>query len=153
MNDWVQWVNDNLWVVWLGVATVCAVAEMLSLDLVLLMFAVAALAAAAVSPFVPPWVTLFVFGVVSIILLAVVRPRFKSRLHAGPTLSVGHQNLVGRTAIVDEPVSEYAGRVTIDGELWTARTSAGEHHDVGTPLTVVSIEGATAHVAGKQSAP
>ena len=153
MNEWADWVNDNLWVVWIGIATICAVAEMFSLDLVLLMFALAALAAAATAPFLPSWATLFVFGVVAILLLAVVRPRFKARLHAGPTLTVGHHNLVGRTAVVDEPVSDVAGRVLIDGDLWTARTVGGEHHDVGTPLTVVSIEGATGYVAGKQVAP
>ncbi|MFT4298218.1 MAG: NfeD family protein [Aeromicrobium sp.] len=146
-----QWVNDNLWLVWVGAATILAVAELLSLDLVLLMFAIAALAAAATSPFVPAWVTLIVFGVVSILLLAVIRPRFKATLHAGPTLTVGHQNLVGRTAIVDEPVDEFVGRVTIDGELWTARAADGEHHDVADRLTVVSIEGATAYVARKVS--
>jgi len=144
----IEWVNDNLWVVWLGVAAVLAVAELLSLDLVLLMFAVAAVVAAVIAPFSPPWVTLIVFGVVSILLLAIIRPRFRARLHAGPTLTVGHQNLVGRTAIVDEPVSDYAGRVMIDGELWTARARPGEHFDVGAHLRVVSIEGATAFVAG-----
>jgi membrane protein implicated in regulation of membrane protease activity len=144
----IEWVNDNLWVVWLGVAAVLAVAELLSLDLVLLMFAVAAVVAAVIAPFSPPWVTLIAFGVVSILLLAIIRPRFRSRLHAGPTLTVGHQNLVGRTAIVDEPVSDYAGRVMIDGELWTARARPGEQFDVGTHLKVVSIEGATALVAG-----
>lgn len=144
-----DWINDNLWVVWLGVATVLAVAELLSLELVLVMFAVAAVAAAALAPFVPPWVTLIVFGLVSILLLGVIRPRFRRRLHAGPTLTVGHHNLVGRTAVVDEPVSDLAGRVSIDGELWTARTASGEQFDVGVRLTVVSIEGATAVVAGK----
>ncbi len=144
-----DWINDNLWVVWLGVATVLAVAELLSLELVLVMFAVAAVAAAALAPFVPPWVTLIVFGVVSILLLGVIRPRFRRTLHSGPTLTVGHHNLVGRVAVVDEPVSDLAGRVAIDGELWTARTRSGEQFDVGARLTVVSIEGATAVVAGK----
>ncbi len=147
----IEWINDNLWVVWLGVATVLAVAELLSLDLVLLMFALAAVVAAAFAPFSPPWVTMVIFGAVSILLLAVIRPRFRRKLHSGPTLTVGHHNLVGRTAIVDEPVSEFAGRVAIDGELWTARTATAELHDVGEHLTVVSIEGATAYVAGKVS--
>ncbi|WP_229054081.1 NfeD family protein [Aeromicrobium sp. Leaf350] len=144
-----DWVNENLWVVWIGVASVLAVAELLSLDLVLLMFAIAALAAAAASPFMPAWATMIVFGVISILLLAVIRPRFKRKLHSGPTLSVGHHNLVGRPAVVDEPVTDVSGRVMIDGELWTARTATAEHHDVGERLTVVSIEGATAYVAGK----
>ncbi len=144
-----DWINDNLWVVWLGVATVLAAAELLSLELVLVMFAIAAVAAAALSPFVPPWVTMIVFGIVSILLLGVIRPRFRRRLHDGPTLTVGHHNLVGRVAVVDEPVSDLAGRVSIDGELWTARTRSGEQFDVGARVTVVSIEGATAVVAGK----
>ncbi|MFT4188008.1 MAG: NfeD family protein [Aeromicrobium sp.] len=146
-----DWIKDNLWLTWVGIASLLAVAELMSLDLVLLMFAVAALAAAGTATFAPDWVTLIVFGVVSLLLLAFIRPRFTRKLHAGPTLTVGHHNLVGRTAIVDEPVSEFSGRVTIDGELWTARAASGEHFDAGTHLQVVSIDGATAYVAGKES--
>ena len=137
----IDWISDNPWVIWIGIAVVLAVAELLSLELVLLMFAIAALVAALVS--------LVAFGLVSVLLLGVIRPRFVRRLHAGPTLTVGHHNLVGRTGIVDEPVSSLAGRVLIQGDLWTARTTQDEHHDVGAEVVVVAIEGATAMVTGK----
>lgn len=145
----IDWINDNPWVIWVGIAVVLAVAELLSLELVLLMFGIAALAAAAVSLVAPAWVAIVVFGLVSVLLLGVIRPRFVRRLHDGPTLTVGHHNLVGRTAIVDEPVSSFAGRILIQGDLWTARTTNDEHHDVGAEVVVVAIEGATAMVTGK----
>ena len=42
----IEWMTDNAWVTWVGIAVLLAVAELLSLDLVLLMFALGALAAA-----------------------------------------------------------------------------------------------------------
>ncbi|EFQ84077.1 nodulation efficiency protein D [Aeromicrobium marinum DSM 15272] len=149
----IDWINDNTWVVWIAIATVLALAELASLELVLLMFAVAALVAAGASALgAPVWLSFIVFGGVSVLLLMFVRPRFTRRLHDGPTLTVGHHNLVGRTGVVDEPVTDRSGRVTIDGQLWTARRSVvSTPLDVGTEVTVVSIEGATAIVAGKDA--
>lgn len=145
----IDWISDNPWVVWVGIAVVLAVAELLSLELVLLMFGIAALVAAVVSLFAPAWVAILVFGLVSVLLLGVIRPRFVRRLHSGPTLTVGHHNLVGRPGVVDEPVSSSAGRVVVEGDLWTARSPQGEHYDVGAEVVVVAIEGATAMVTGK----
>lgn len=149
----IDFLSDHTWVVWLIAAVVLAIAELASLDLVLLMFALAAFVAAGLAALgLPIWASLVVFVAVSVGLLGFIRPRFMRKLHSGPTLSVGHHNLVGHDAVVDETVTRDAGRVTIGGQLWTARpVDVTAAYAPGTRLTVVAIDGATARVAGKDA--
>ena len=77
---------------------------------------------------------------------------FPDRLHAGPTLTTGHEALVGRSGVVLEPVDKRNGRIQLAGEVWSART-AEEHQsfDSGTEVIVTRIDGATAVVTIKES--
>lgn len=144
----IDWFSDNAWVTWVGIAVVLAVAELLSLDLVLLMFAFGALAAAVVAGLGGPlWLAILVFAVAVAILLSLVRPPLVERLHAGPTLEVGHGSLVGYTAVVLQPVGSFDGRVQLAGELWSARTDDLTEIGEGAQAFVVAIDGATAVVS------
>jgi membrane protein implicated in regulation of membrane protease activity len=148
----IDWLVDHAWVTWVGIAVVLAVVELMSLDLVLLMFALGALGAAVAAGLGGPvWMALLVFAVVSTALLFLVRPPLVERLHAGPTLQTGHQNLVGRDALVIEPVDSRSGRVKLASEVWSARTDGGESFDTGAEVHVIRIDGATAVVTGKES--
>jgi membrane protein implicated in regulation of membrane protease activity len=148
----IDWLVDHAWVTWVGIAVVLAVVELMSLDLVLLMFALGALGAAVAAGLGGPiWLTLLVFAAVSTALLFLVRPPLVERLHAGPTLQTGHQNLVGRDALVIEPVDSRSGRVKLASEVWSARTDGGESFDTGAEVHVIRIDGATAVVTGKES--
>jgi membrane protein implicated in regulation of membrane protease activity len=148
----IDWLVDHAWVTWVGIAVVLAVVELMSLDLVLLMFALGALGAAVAAGLGGPiWMALLVFAVVSTALLFLVRPPLVERLHAGPTLQTGHQNLVGRDALVIEPVDSRSGRVKLASEVWSARTDGGEAFDTGAEVHVIRIDGATAVVTGKES--
>ncbi|MET0767291.1 MAG: NfeD family protein [Aeromicrobium sp.] len=145
----IDWIRDHAWAAWLGLAVVLAVVEMLSLDLVLLMFAVGALAAAAAAGLgAPVWITIPLFALVSLALVFLVRPPIVAKLHAGPTLETGHANLIGAIGVVVEPVDWRSGRIQLRGELWSARTVGGDVVvDTGTEVLVTQIDGATAVVA------
>lgn len=149
----IDWMSDHAWATWLAFAVVLALVELLSLDLVLLMFAMGAIAAAIVAGLGGPfWLAIVVFTIVSLSLLFVVRPKVVERLHAGPTLMTGHDALVGRSAVVVEPVDSRNGRVHLAGELWSARAiSDTEAYDTGTEVLVTRIDGATAVVTIKES--
>jgi membrane protein implicated in regulation of membrane protease activity len=149
----IDWLSDHAWVTWLGIAVVLAIVELLSLDLVLLMFALGAVIAAVAAGFgAPVWLAIALFALVSLALLFVVRPPLVGRLHAGPTLTTGHEALVGRSAVVVEPVDARNGRVQLAGELWSARTAVdGSAYDTGTEVFVTRIDGATAVVTIKES--
>ena len=148
----IEWMTENAWVTWVGAAVLLAVAELLSLDLVLLMFALGALAAAVVAAIGAPfWVALLVFGIVAVALLYLARPPIVARLHAGPTLVTGAHALVGRDAVVLEPVTRFVGRVTLAGEVWSARTEDDTELAQGTEVVVTRIDGATAVITAKES--
>lgn len=148
----IDWLSDHAWVTWVSIAVMLAVVELMSLDLVLLMFAIGALGAAVVAGLGGPlWLALLLFAVVSVALLFLVRPPLVQRLHAGPTLPVGHQGLVGRDALVIEPVDSRSGRVKLASEVWSARTDGDESFDTGIEVHVIRIDGATAVVTGKES--
>ena len=149
----IDWIRDHAAATWIGVAVLLAVVEMMSLDLVLLMFALGALAAAVTAGLgAPVWVAVLVFALVALGLLFFVRPPMVERLHAGPTLATGHEALVGKSAVVSEPVDTHGGRVKLSGEVWSARAeSDGESFDTGTEVVVTRIDGATAVVTTKES--
>lgn len=136
------------WLWWLGAALVLAIAEELSLGLVLLMLSGGALAgtiAAAVGA--PVVVQVAVAVVVAVVLLAALRPwllrRLRERHHLVETNAAA---LVGRPAVAVTDVAGDGGRVKIGGEVWTARTVSGARIATGTPVRVARIDGAIAVV-------
>ena len=144
-----DWLRDHLWETWLGAAIVLALAELLSLDLFLLMLAGGALAGVATALVTDSGVVqVLVASATAVLLLGLVRPTLVRRLHGGPDLVLGPASLVGSHGIVTEPVAEHRpGRVKIGGESWLAVAEPPQSAiAVGTSVEVVSITGATAHV-------
>jgi membrane protein implicated in regulation of membrane protease activity len=146
--DLAEFFRDNGWVGWFGAAVALAIAELISLDFVLLMLAAGAtgggIAALLGAPF---YLSLLVAVAVSVGTLALVRPQLVARLHRGPELVSGHAALVGCTALVMEEVTDMSGRVKLSGEVWTARSyDPHERIEPGTKVRVFEIDGATAVV-------
>ena len=137
------------WMWWVGAALVFGVIELLSLSLVLLMFAGGALAGALAAGLgADSVVQTLVAAVVSVALLVALRPWLLRRLRARMPLEETNVTAqVGRTAVVVSEVSDHGGRVKLVGEVWSARSSEeGVVHPVGSEVRVLRIEGATAVV-------
>ena len=139
------------WVLWLIVAVLLAVGEMLTLSFFLAPFAGGALAAALVAGIglggVVPWI---VFLVVSTILLVALRPLARAHGRTPPTLRTGTAALTGRDATVVERIANHegVGSIRLDGEIWTARTYLDDEViDAGEQVQVIEIRGATALVS------
>ncbi len=145
--DW-EWVRENAWGLWLGLSMVLGVAELASLDLVLLMLAVGALVGmggALVGLAV--WLQVLAAIAASVAMLAFVRPGFVKRLHGGPDLQHGFAGLVGEEGITVAEISAQSGQVKLAGELWTARPyDEFAVIPVGAKVQVFEIRGATAYV-------
>jgi membrane protein implicated in regulation of membrane protease activity len=145
----VEWLGDHLWAAWLALAVALGVAEMVSLDLILLMLAVGAVVGALVALAGFPFLlqALLAAGGAAA-MLALVRPNLIRRLHAGPDLVQGHNRLVGQQGVVTEELSAQApGRVKVGGEIW----SAAPYDETltiapGALVEVFAIRGATAYV-------
>jgi membrane protein implicated in regulation of membrane protease activity len=138
----------SAWQVWLSLAIGLGVLELFSLDLILLMLAAGAIVGMVAAVIgLDQWVQVLAAVATSIAALGLVRPSVVKRLHAGPTLVLGHDALVGKTAVVVEEVSSQGGQVRIAGELWTARPYDDDAViEPGVKVDVFQIKGATALV-------
>jgi membrane protein implicated in regulation of membrane protease activity len=133
------------WIVWLIVAAVLGVAELLTTTLAFGLIAVAALAAAVVGAFHLSFALQIVaFAVAAGAGLGFVRPIAIKHVKQPPALRTGVAALVGRSAIVLEEVTEHSGRVRIDGEEWSSRPyDESLVIPVGTKVDFMQIKGAT----------
>jgi membrane protein implicated in regulation of membrane protease activity len=145
----VDWLGDNLWAGWLALAVALGAAELLSLDLILLMLAVGCIAGAITGAIGAAVILqVLVAGAASVAMLALVRPNLVKRLHTGPDLQLGHSKLVGRQAIVTEEVTSHKpGRVKLAGEIWTAQPYDDSLTiKPGETVDVLAMKGATVYV-------
>jgi len=135
--------------IWLIFALVLAGAEALTGDMFLLMLSGGALAAAGTSWLTdwPLWADGVAFLVVSVLLLALVRPALRRRLAPAANIQMGVKALEGKQALVLDRVASQEGQVKLDGQVWTARPmNDGDVYEPGESVTVMHIDGATAVV-------
>ena len=125
-----DWLNDNVWLFWLGVGLVLAAIEAATVDFVFIMFAGGALAAAVAAALGASFPVQVVVAVgVAVLLLFVVRPIIKRQLLDGELdHQIGTSALVGREARVLQAVTDSDGRIKLAGETWSARLAAGSDH-------------------------
>ncbi|MER5215990.1 NfeD family protein [Streptomyces sp. NPDC002838] len=141
--------NDiDAWVWWLIGAAVLGIPLVVTAMPELGMLAVGALAAAATAGLGGGVVVqVLVFAVVSVALIAVVRPIATRHRAQRPELATGVDALKGKQAVVLERVHGSGGRIKLAGEVWSARSlDTDRAYEVGQEVDVVDIEGATAIV-------
>jgi membrane protein implicated in regulation of membrane protease activity len=126
-----------------------AIGEIVSMGFFLAPFAAGAAVAALLSATGAGTTAEFAaFLVVSIVLLAALRPVALRHMRQAPRLRTGTAALVGQTATVVERVGSDEGCVRLDGEIWTARPyDEDQVFEPGKRVQVLEIRGATALVA------
>ena len=137
------------WLLWLIAAGLFAAGEIVSLDLVLLMFAGGAVAGMTVALLGGATVLQMVaFILISGVLLAVVRPVATRHLTERTPLQLdGVDSLIGRTAKVTREIDISGGRIRMGADEWSARTQhSGETFAVGARVRILQVDGATAVV-------
>src|SRR6266702_2837323 len=109
------------WIIWLIVAAVLGVAEVMTATLAFGIVAVGALVGAGVGAAGGnPALQFGAFAVASAAGLGVVRPFAMRHIRQPPLLRTGTAALVGRPAYVVEEVNARGGQVRIGGELWSS---------------------------------
>lgn len=128
--------------VWVIIAAVLAIGEMLTLSFFMLPFAVGAVIAALLNALGLDlaW-QVIVFIVVSGVSLLAMRPLAKRLTRKGGNVKVGAERLVGMQGKVVEGQSD-AGqfRVLVDREPWNAATEDCTRLDVGMNVEVLAID-------------
>lgn len=141
-----DWFGKNLWAVWSVLALGLACAEMLTLDLTLLMLASGAAAGALTALVLPGAVALqiIVAAVVSVLTLFVLRPTLLAKMRRAPGYRSGVQKLVGSTGIVTATLADGLAEVNVDGQIWRARAlQPGSVLRLGDPVEVYEVDGVT----------
>jgi membrane protein implicated in regulation of membrane protease activity len=141
-------VDIDAWVWWLIGAAGLGIGLVITAMPELGMLAVGAVAAAVIAGLGGDAVfQVVVFAVVSVALIAVVRPIAARHSAQRPRLATGVEALKGKQAVVLERVDGSGGRIKLAGEVWSARALDSQlTYEVGQEVDVVEIEGATAIV-------
>lgn len=135
---------SSLWI-WLGIAAVCVLVELFTLELVFMMFAAGAVGAGisgALGAGTP--VQILVAALISAVGLFVVRPMGMRYLKkSSPETASNVDALIGQPVRVMTVVGNHTGTVQINGETWSARpVEATSTFSVDAPAVVVRVDGA-----------
>jgi membrane protein implicated in regulation of membrane protease activity len=147
-----DWLGDNAWAIWLSIAFLLAVAEIMSLDLVLIMLAVGALAGAGMSVVAPGmwWLQILVAAGVSVGMLLLLRPTLLAKVRLMPGYKSSTAKMVGSSGFAVSQVDRSGGEIKVDGQSWSARPYASDLViEQGTEIEVYEIDGAIAVVYPK----
>ena len=147
-----DWLGENAWAIWLTLAFLLAVAEILSLDLVLIMLAVGALAGAGVAVVAPGlwWLQVLTALAVSFGMLLLLRPTLMARVRNMPGYRSSASKMVGSTGVAVSEITKGGGEIKVDGQSWSARPySADLVIERGTEVEVYEIDGTIAVVYPK----
>ncbi len=143
--------TEGLWI-WLGVAGLAALGELLSYDLFLAPVATAGVVVALIAPVSPFPLQVVLFGGLSLLGIMFLRPALKHALGldtpGSDVEALGHENVVGRRGIVTETVDAGGGQIRIgQSEFWTARPFDPAHTlPPGDLAEVLLVDGVTALV-------
>jgi membrane protein implicated in regulation of membrane protease activity len=147
-----QIITQYAWIVWLALALIFVVIEVFTLDFTFLMLAAGSVGGLLSSlAGLEWWAQILVTAVLSLALLFLVRPPLLKALRKGgdPTPS-NVAALLGLGGTVTTAFVDGTGYVKLaNGETWTAKVpplAADAALVIGSKVTVVAIEGATAVV-------
>ncbi len=128
---------------WLIILAVLIFIEMMTLGLTTIWFAGGALVAFIVSLFIDNlMIELFVFVVVSIILLYFTRPIVIKYFNSKRSRT-NYEGVIGKEALVTIGIDNInaVGQVTVDGQVWSARSLEGNVIEKGTKIKIQGISG------------
>ncbi len=132
---------------WLALFVVFLIVEAGTVALVSIWFALGALAALVSCALgAEMWLQITVFLVFSLVLLALLWKRVRSKL---TTTKTNVDSVIGAEGYVTEAIDNlsYTGRVKLGGITWAARSTSGAGIPVGTLVKVERIEGVKVFVS------
>ncbi|MDO5677974.1 MAG: NfeD family protein [Propionibacteriaceae bacterium] len=144
-----EWVRDNLWAGWGVLALALAAAELLTLDLTLLMLASGALAGGLVAFVVPGmvWLQVVVALVTAVATLFLLRPTLLEKVRNSKGYRSSLDSIIGSQGRATAMITGSVGEVKIDGQVWEARAfDPSVTIEAGEEIEVFGIDGVTLSV-------
>ena len=139
---------------WISLTVVLLIAECLTTQLISVWMGISAAITAiltAIFPTIPIHFQILIFVLLAAALLVATRPLVKKILRPKKGNETNLDRLIGQTAVVVETINNVdgAGRVKIQGNYWSARSSDGKVIPVDAVVTFERIEGNKAIVSAK----
>lgn len=139
-----------MWHIWLIIAGVCFVIEMLTVGFLIFWFGIGALLAMLVSFIFPGNIVLqtIVFIVSSTLLTFLTKPLTDKLTKSDKKLQTNAYSIIGKKGIVIQDINEAhsVGQIKVLGEVWSAKTDDGSTIEKGTQIEVIRIDGVKAIV-------
>lgn len=152
--------TQYMWILWLSLAVLFVIIELLTLEFTFLMLAAGTLIGGLGTNLLggPWWLQIALAAIVSALLLFTIRPLLLRALKRNsPIVLTNVDALAGMPAKVLRPFVEGIGEVKLDnGETWTARLAEGLTDaavPVGSRVTVISVRGATVEISPSDRPP
>lgn len=149
MAEFMEWVRDNLWAGWGVLAMALAAAELLTLDLTLLMLATGALAGGAVALIAPGliWLQVVVALATAVATLFLLRPTLLAKVRSSKGYRSSLDSIVGSKGSATAMITGNRGEVKVDGQVWEARAfDPTITIEAGEDIEVFGIDGVTLSV-------
>lgn len=130
-------------IIWLSIAIILIVFELITVSLTSIWFAGGAIASAVCSIFTDNlWIQLVIFMAASIVLWIFTRPIAIKYLNLGKE-KTNVESLAGQKAVVTETINnlEAVGHAKINGLDWTARSADNTVIEAGSTVIVKEISG------------
>ncbi|GAA4907172.1 hypothetical protein GCM10025789_28350 [Tessaracoccus lubricantis] len=149
MNDLMDWFRDNLWAGWGLLAMALAAAELLTLDLTLLMLAAGALTGGVVALVLPGlvWLQITVALITAVATLFLLRPTLLAKVRASKGYRSSLDSIVGSKGRATAMITGHSGEVKVEGQVWEARSfDPTITIEEGEEIEVFSLDGVTLSV-------
>lgn len=133
--------------IWVAVTVICIVVESLTLSLTTIWFGISAFVMVflAFTP-IPFIAQVFIFVVMSLILLIFTRPILKKKL-TKKTIATNYERIIGQVAVVTRKITALdKGAIKINGMEWTAAVKEDVVLEEGSKCIIEEIAGVTAYV-------
>ena len=138
-----------MWTIWLIIAGIFFVGEIMTVGFLLFWFGFGSLVAMIVSFFTSIIIIqTYAFLIVSIILLFITKPFVNKFVNKTPTVITNAYNIIGKKAIVLEDIDpiQSKGLVKIGTETWSAESESDRKILKDTEVEVTAIKGVKAVV-------
>ncbi len=139
-----EYLMENLWLVWIGVGVIFLIVEMLTTALVSIWFVPAAIITCLISLFVDSIIwQIAIFVILSALFMVVCRKIYNK--HIKKTVDEVDQNekLLGKTATVAEDTNAVTGRILVGDIYWRAVSENGETLPKGETVIIKGVNGTT----------
>ena len=139
-----EYLMENLWLVWIGVGVIFLIVEMLTTALVSIWFVPAAIITCLVSLFVDSIIwQIAIFVILSAVFMVVCRKIYNKHIKKPVDEVDQNEKLLGKTAIVTEDTNAVTGRILVGDVYWRAVSENGETLPKGETVVIKGVNGTT----------